>query len=684
MRANSIDRGGGEEIEEDEEEADEEEDEWEDEESTVAGSPNASHRQGAISPFLLSRSPDGSAVDLDEVSDAGPMQLGRTKHHCTDLACIVVLILALAGLGMVTHYGHRHGDIGRLFHGLNFKGDLCGIDVPEPYLYWCLTRGDGLLDLGHPICVSSCPSGNSTLTQCFNGTSTSFVLIRDYPSYPFAGRLCMPVDSWLTSQVKQTPLAHDILYLSQIARAWQPLLVSAGLALLLGYAYLLFLNVAVGQLIWLCMTILVAVFVTGGGYLVSKSVHGGLDGKSGTGDAQWDLLFGVVCILLGVSSLVTACCRKTSLNMAIGCIEAACECIFDLPSLLLEPLVTLSLKAVTLCPMLAGFVWLLSCGKVINHGLYRSLEYTHKEKVFIVYYIFMMIWINELWSALSHFAIAYVTQRWYFTPYGHKSCTGRSKWGLPTFAILRGFSIGLFFHLGTLAFGAVVIAFARVLRIGIGYLEKLASDTGNCVGACIARVLFCCLWCFESCLEFMNKNAYIDVALHSSNFCAAAQRASTVVVHEMASLGALMGACWTVQLGGLGAITGLGALLTGLMVSHMEAYSQPTSEYYVQDPILLTIVAAVISFLVALAFMMGFDTVSCTILYCFAVEKNQARDVTGKAPQTTVIDARGKPRTRSLLQMASVEDQGGDDLPNGVKRHYIPSTLKHLLHEPKI
>lgn len=247
--------------------------------------------------------------------------------------------------------------------------------------------------------------------------------------------------------------------------------------------------------------------------------------------------------------------------------------------------------------------------------------------------------------------------------------------------------MGLCYHLGTLAFGAVIIAFARLLRMGLGYLEKLSSDTGNCIGACIAKVLFCCLYCFETCLSFMNRNAYMDVALHSSNFCEAAKRANTIITNEVTALGALMGACWTFQMGGLGAITGLGALLTGLMVRHIDAYSQPTSEFYVQDPVSLTIVAAVISFLVALAFMIGFDTVSCTILYCFATEKHQARTFTGQAQPMSVIDARGKPRTRYLLQMAAgAEDDFlyGDDFHDDVRRQCTPATLQHLLvEEPK-
>merc|ERR1712046_6981 len=127
-----------------------------------------------------------------------------------------------------------------------------------------------------------------------------------------------------------------------------------------------------------------------------------------------------------------------------------------------------------------------------------------------------------------------------------------------------------------------------------------------------------------------------------------------------------------------------GALFTGIMVRHIDAYSQPTSEFYVQDPVSLTIVAAAISLLVALAFMIGFDTVSCTILYCFATEKHHARTITDQAQPMTVIDARGKPATRYLLEMAAGAEDSifhGDYFQDGVRRTCTPSTLQHLLNE---
>jgi len=619
---------------------------------------------------------------LVQVNDMQSVQLGHARHHCTDVVCVFILSLGLLGLGLILRYANEHGDMRRLYHGLNFKGELCGIDVPESYLYWCQSGDNGLLDLSHPTCVNSCPTAKGTSRSCYNATLGSFAWVADYPTYPFAGRLCMPVDSWLTSQVSHTPLAHDLLAISQISRAWQPLLVSAGLALVLGYAYLFFLNFAVGQIVWVCMAIMVLVSVLGGSYLIYASWPHGLDGKPDTGDETWDICIGASSIVLGLAFLLIASCRKRSIDMAIGCIEAACECIFDLPSLLFEPLVILTLKAASLGPMIAGFLWLLSCGKVVDKGMYRILEYSDKEKAFILYYLFMLIWINELLSAVSHFVLAYVTTRWYFAPYG-RACVGKGKWGLPAFAVVQGFSVGFFYHLGTLSFGALVITFVRAFRMCLAYLEKVASDNGNCLGRCLAKVLFCCLTCFESCLEFLNNYAYMDVALNSSTFCDAARRATAVITNEISTLGALTGACWMFQLGGLGAITGLGSLLTGLMVRHVSVYNDPTSEFYVQDPVSLTIVAGFISLLVAATFMIGFDTISCTILYCFAIEKHHTRTFAGKPQSRTIMDAGGKPCTRYLLRLATFDHGSSRDngFPESVRRECTPSTLQHLLQD---
>jgi len=612
-------------------------------------------------------------------SAAEPLPMPRARHHCTDGMCLLLFAVAIGGLVFVLNYAALHGDFQRLSHGFNFMGKICGIDVPEPYLYWCSGESAipsiidvSALDLAHPTCVSSCPVSNTTNHACYQTLTGSLVAVPDYPTRVFAGRFCMPVDSYLTAQVHHSPVATYLLEVSQITKAWLPLAVCFTLAILLGYVFLLFLHVSAGYLMWTSMYIMVVVPTIGGAYLLSASVSDGVDGIPHTGDSKWDEIIGTCLVLLGTVFFLISCCRRRSIDMAIGCLEAACECMFDMPSLLLEPLVTVLMKGSVQGAMLVGLLWLLSCGQIKDNDVSKTFEYTDAQKMYIGFYIFMMIWVAEILNSLSHFVLAYAVQLWYFTPY----VRGAKKTRLPLFAVFKGYGIGTWYHLGTLAFGALIIAIVRAFRMALAYAAKISEDTGNILGACVAKVFLCCLTCFQRCLEFMNKNAYMDVALNSANFCTAAKRSMTVLSGEATAVTALQSACWMFQLAGLGMITGIGTLLFWFMVRRIDAFSNKYSEQYVYDPIVLSLVAAFLCFSVARVFMIVFDTVSCTILYCFAVEKKTLASRLGEDKGIDVSDSDLEPRSMYFPQLEDPRHRRAV-----VDRRCTPPTLSQILKE---
>merc|ERR1712066_826308 len=136
------------------------------------------------------------------------------------------------------------------------------------------------------------------------------------------------------------------------------------------------------------------------------------------------------------------------------------------------------------------------------------------------------------------------------------------------------------------------------------------KDSGNPVGSCLAKVCVCCLWCFEKCIAFLNKNAYMDIAITSSNFCPAARRAMQVILENVAAIAILNGVVTIVFYLGVSTVTCLGSYLTWLMVNHNSYFTDPTSELYVQEPVLVTVVAGIISWLIATTFMVVLDTTS--------------------------------------------------------------------------
>merc|ERR1719391_816685 len=73
------------------------------------------------------------------------------------------------------------------------------------------------------------------------------------------------------------------------------------------------------------------------------------------------------------------------------------------------------------------------------------------------------------------------------------------------------------FHLGTLAFGSLIIAIIR----------------------CILCMCKCCLYCLEKFMRFINKNAYIMCAIKSTNFCKSAQSAFDLIMRNLVRVAVL-------------------------------------------------------------------------------------------------------------------------------------------------
>lgn len=68
------------------------------------------------------------------------------------------------------------------------------------------------------------------------------------------------------------------------------------------------------------------------------------------------------------------------------------------------------------------------------------------------------------------------------------------------------------YHLGSLAFGSLILAIIQFIRVILAYMESQMKKAGGNQNAAIKfllRCLSCYLACFERFIKFLNKNAYI-------------------------------------------------------------------------------------------------------------------------------------------------------------------------------
>ena len=70
------------------------------------------------------------------------------------------------------------------------------------------------------------------------------------------------------------------------------------------------------------------------------------------------------------------------------------------------------------------------------------------------------------------------------------------------------------YHLGTIAFGSLILAVIKIIRYLIDYIQVRLKGTSNQFARYTLKCLKC-LFCFRF-LKFLNKNAYIEVCWNFS------------------------------------------------------------------------------------------------------------------------------------------------------------------------
>mmetsp|Transcript_11575 Transcript_11575/g.19636 ORF Transcript_11575/g.19636 Transcript_11575/m.19636 type:complete len:250 (+) Transcript_11575:1-750(+) len=126
---------------------------------------------------------------------------------------------------------------------------------------------------------------------------------------------------------------------------------------------------------------------------------------------------------------------------------------------------------------------------------------------------------------------------WYFTK--DKSTIGSGT-------VWQSIRLSMRYHLGTAAFGSLIIAIIKTLKFLLKEVEKkvttLAKRGGRIpmfLAKAITCCIFCCLECMEKCAKFLNKNAYIQTAIFSYPFCTAARKAFFLILRNILLIGAV-------------------------------------------------------------------------------------------------------------------------------------------------
>jgi len=194
-------------------------------------------------------------------------------------------------------------------------------------------------------------------------------------------------------------------------------------------------------------------------------------------------------------------------------------------------------------------------------------------------------------------------------------------------AAVRGLSVAIFFHLGSLAMGAFLVTLTRPFRVisqtikaFMGKADKRASFDEEDTSPAGVVMAGCGLLSglLEQIFGGFSKNAYVDIVLSSSDFNQAARDAFDFISEAGGVVAFLHGSTALYEMIGVICITAICGGLSFLLLTQISLFNEPEGSWYVSDPAAMTMVASGISAVISFGFMSLFNVTADTLLYVFA------------------------------------------------------------------
>lgn len=157
------------------------------------------------------------------------------------------------------------------------------------------------------------------------------------------------------------------------------------------------------------------------------------------------------------------------------------------------------------------------------------------------YNLLAVIWVMLFLSAYGDMTVAGVFVAWYWTFDKRQFSRGRS---LFSSRVLESSNRALRYHIGTMAFGSLLVALVRFVRVILTFVKKKCNQYPNVkLARCVLYSCSCCLWCLDKFLRIINRNAYIMCAINGDGFCTAARKGFSLIMGNVLLVATIDAVC---------------------------------------------------------------------------------------------------------------------------------------------
>ena len=362
--------------------------------------------------------------------------------------------------------------------------------------------------------------------------------------------------------------------LTDLSHCYKELIYTFSLALVLSLGLLVLLRFLASFIIWTCILLLVALFLSMASYSwlnyynkilelnnMFQNEHTYLQ-KLATSD-KW-LIGSIFLTFVTIAIIGLIIVMRKRIKLVTMLFKESGKAIADMPLLLLQPLFTFATLFAVILAFSLGLICLQSMKQpLVDFGtgfvVYKAeLLY----KVMKWYHVFAFLWVSHFVIACQHYVIGSAVSKWYF------SSNRYHELGSPIGASISEL---ILYYLGSVALGSFLAAIFKVLRlimrqiqfliqrncINLGHSNDSSSGSHNqsshfgynpmqpldsaaahlqpagaTGGSCCASLSYVwrlSLWFIDNIVLIINRDAYVEIAIHGDSFLSGAKRAFRVI-----------------------------------------------------------------------------------------------------------------------------------------------------------
>lgn len=484
----------------------------------------------------------------------------------------------------------------------------------------------------------------------------------------------------VTDLVEGAKKANKILEARQLAMqifedytvSWYWIVIGLVIAMLLSLLFIVLLRFLAGVMVW--VMIVMVILVLGYGIFHCYMEYSRLRGEAGSDVSLVDLgfqtdlrvylhlrqtwmAFMIILSILEVVIILLLIFLRKRILIAIALIKEASRAVGHVMCSMLYPLVTFFLLCLCIAYWASTSVFLSTSnvavykivddtpcpllGKTCNpetfplnesrqcpngrcqFAFYGGESTYHRALLGLqIFNAFMFFWLANFVLALGQVTLAGAFASYYWAM--------RKPDDMPAFPLFSAFGRALRYHTGSLAFGSLILAIVQIIRVMLEYLDQRLKAAQNKFAKFLMVCLKCCFWCLEKFIKFLNRNAYIMIAIYGTNFCTSARNAFFLLMRNIIRVAVLDKVTDFLFLLGKLLIVGSVGILAFFFFTHririVQDTAPPLNYYWV--PILTVIIG---SYLIAHGFFSVYGMCVDTLFLCF-LEDLERNDGSAERP----------------------------------------------------